>query len=321
MWLAEIRNRKRSFKHKYGMIFILILLLISFGLLSRSFFTPNNLGNILITEVTTGCLALGAMFILIIDEFDLSLGYILCFCMILGAYFAEKGWGTFGILLIMLAAGILCGFINGLIVTRLKISSFIATLSVGLTLSGISQALSRGGILNNNIPKSIMNFSQGKIGALGYSVIFLVLLCIILHYIFNYTIMGRNMYAIGNSSKSAAIAGIKVSRIKVLAFLLAGLFCGTAAVMLLGQLGAASSAYGTSILLPAYAMVFLSKAAFTPGRINVPGVMLAVLLLGIGSNGVQIIGISVWGSHVFEGLILIFSIGVSNVLSRPVRNQ
>lgn len=316
---GKIRNGDSSFLEKYGMTGLLILIIIFFSLTTNNFFSVQNFSNILISQAAMGCLALGGMFILIVNEFDLSLGYILCFNMVLGALLAEKGLPSMGIPVIMIAAGAACGLVNGLITTKLRISSFIGTLSVGLTLSGISQALSGGGILNSNIPVGMLTFARGKIFQLGYCVLFLAFLCLIVWYILNFTGFGRQLYAVGTSKKTALFAGIKVQRVQILAFTVSGIFCGIAAVILLGQLGAASSAYGTSLLLPAYSVVFLSKAAFTPGKINVQGMIVGMLLCALGENGIEISGVSAWGSYVFQGLILILSIWISSVLTERAK--
>ncbi|WP_122643517.1 ABC transporter permease [Luxibacter massiliensis] len=315
MGKTGIQNGNHGFIEKYGIAGILLVIILVFHLLSDSFLTVQNFSNILMNEVVTGCLALGGIFILTVDEFDLSLGYILCFCMVLGAFLAKLGCTGVAVIPVMVLAGAGCGAINGLIVTKFKVSSFIATMSVGLTLSGITQALSGGGILNTNIPKILTSFSRGKVFWVGYSVILFFILCVIIRFMLNETEFGRHLYAVGISGRTAAYAGIKVGHVRLAAFTCAGLFCGIAAAVLLGQLGAASSAYGTSLLLPAYSVVFLSKASFTPGRINVPGLLAGLLLCALGENGIEIAGAPVWGSYVFQGGILIVSIWISIVLT------
>lgn len=310
-----IRNGKSSYPEKYGMLVVLAGVILIFHLLSSSFLTAQNFSNILINEAVIGCLALGASFILIVDEFDLSLGYILCFCMVLGAYLAGEGCNGVVIVLAMVFAGACCGTVNGVIVTKLKVNAFIATMSVGLTLAGITQALSGGRILNSNIPDFIIWFSRQKVCYIGYCVIFVLILSIILSIILNHTVFGRQLYAVGMSKSTALYAGIQVEKIRIMAFVFAGMFCGIAAVLMLGQLGAASSAYGTSLLLPAYSIVFLSKASFSPGKINIPGMLVGLLLCAVGENGVEIIGAPTWGSYVFQGSVLIVSIWISIALT------
>ncbi|MCI8598632.1 MAG: ABC transporter permease [Lachnospiraceae bacterium] len=316
-------NKKTSFIHssfcrKYIMIFVFAAMMIIFAINSKNFFTVSNLSNTVITQVAAGFLAMGGMFILITNEFDLSLGYNLCFCMIIGAYFCGQGWPAPGVILAMLLTGTIFGLLNGILVVKLQISSFIVTLAVGLTLSGFSQAVSGGGILYISQPQSIINFTRGTIGknGIGYCVILLLLFFAILEVVLAHTAYGRQLYAVGVSKKIAHLAGIQTDKIRISAFSAAGFFAGLGGLMLMGQLGAASPSYGTSYLLPGYATVFLSTTSFKPGYINVPGVILSMLIVTFGSNGVQMIGGNTAVSNVFQGLLLIFAMWLSTRFSR-----
>lgn len=305
-------NTGFSFISRYGMMFFLLVMIIVFSLLSGSFFTMQNFGNMLVSQVTTGCVALGAMFILIVNEFDLSLGYLISFCLVIGAEVAGLGGGDLLVILSMIFSGILFGFINGLLTVRFNISSFIVTISVGLALSGISQAISGGGVLNKNMPVLLTKFAQGEWNNIGYTVIFWIILCFILYYLLNHMAFGRKLYAVGSSQRASYLAGIKTDRVRIFAFMAAGFFTSIGAVILLGQLGAASSAYGHELLLPAYTIVFLSKMAFKPGYFNVGGMVLAILFIGISSDGITIIGVPTWAIYIYEGAILIIAMLLSN---------
>lgn len=124
------------------------------------------------------------------------------------------------------------------------------------------------------------------------------------------------MFAVGNSEKTAHLAGIKTEKIKILVFSLAGCFAALGGIVMVGQLGSASSSYGVSLLLPAYATVFLSKAAFKPGYINIPGVMTSVALIILGTKGLELIGASTWCEYMFQGVALMFSMWLSMRTSR-----
>ncbi len=303
--------------YKYGMVFLLLVIIAVFSALSDTFFSMQNFGNILITQVTIGCVALGAMFILVVGEFDLSLGYLTSFCMVLGAKLAENGVNSALVLvLVMIAAGTLSGFINGIIAVKFSISSFIVTLSVGLTLSGLTQAVSGGMVLNHGIPRAISTFAQGRWGQIGYSVVFWLFLCLVVYFLLNHRPLGRKLYSVGSSEKASFLAGIKTNYVRIFAFSAAGFFTAIGAFLLLGKLGAASAAYGHSVLLPAYAIVFLSKISFKPGYFNIGGLILAILFVGIGSNGMTIVGAPPWASYIYEGVILVVAMLLANKLDQ-----
>jgi len=309
------KSRFMLLLNKYIIIVIFLIVMAVFGSLSVKFLSMQNLGSVMLTQAIAACLSLGAMFILVSGEFDLSLGYNLNFCAVLCAFLAARGWGAVPVFLASVLMGTFAGLLNGLVVVKLKISSFIVTLSIGLMLSGLSRAVTGGGILSVSEPKALMNFARGSIGPWGYCVIFFLVLALIVHLVFSHTPFGRHMYAVGISTKASFMAGIKVDRIRILAFMCAGMFAGISGAILLGQLGAASSAYGTSLLLPAYAVVFLSKTAIRPGYINIPGLLIATLLISFSKNGVQMIGVPNWGNHIFEGAVLIFAMWLSTRFS------
>ena len=306
------------FCRKYIMLLVFVVMMTIFALNSTKFFTVSNITNTIITQVAAGFLAIGGMFILITNEFDLSLGYNLCFCMIVGAYVCNLGWSAPMAILIMLLTGTFFGLINGILVVKLKISSFIVTLAVGLTLSGLAQAVSGGGILYISEPKSLIDFTRNSIPntKIAYCVILLLVFFAILEVLLAHTTYGRKLYAIGVSRRVSHLAGIQTDKIRISAFALAGLFSGLGGFVLLGQLGAASPSYGTSYLLPGYATVFLSTTSFKPGYINVPGVILSMLIVTFGSNGVQLIGGSTAASNIFQGCLLIFAMWLSTRFSR-----
>lgn len=312
----QYQTPKTSFMARYGMVFLTLAIILFFNIFSDRFLTGQNFGNMLITQVTVGFVALGGMFILTVNEFDLSLGYIVTFSMVAGAKIADIGGPAWLVILTIFAAGTICGLINGLCVVKLDISAFIVTLSMGLAVLGLAQALSGGARLNKNIPAILTSFSQGKWGYVGYCVVFWLVVCVLMYILFNHTTFGRQIYAIGSSKHAAYLAGIRTDRVRILCFTLAGFFSSLAAAILFGQLGAASSAYGHTLLLPAYSMVFLSKSSFKPGYCNITGLVLSILFVGIGSNGMKIIGMPSWSSYVYEGGILIVAILLANQFSR-----
>ena len=300
------------------MLLVLAIVLLVFGLISDEFLTIVNFGNMFLTKMASAFLALAGIFILITGEFDLSIGYNLTFVMVMAAFLENLGCNGIIVVGVPILCGIVAGFLNGIIVVYMKISSFIVTLSTGLLLSGTAQAITNSGNIYIDSPQWLLDFTRNGIGNIGYCVIFWVISAIILHFVLTQTPIGRQMFAVGTSEKTAFMAGIRTYRVRVLAFTCAGFFASIGGLILLGQLGAASSAYGTSLLLPAYATVFLSKAVFKPGYINVPGVVLSVILITVGVNGIQMAGAPTWSEYIFEGLMLMFSMWLSQKVSPVV---
>jgi hypothetical protein len=153
---------------RYTTLLILIALLCVFSLLSLQFLTSLNLKNLLVVQVTVCCMAFAAILPLIVGEFDLSLGYALGFIMMLGAFLGGFGFGAATIIPAMLVAGACIGITNGLLRISFNISSFIATLGVGIVLSGITQGMSGGAVLDSGIPPILTATGQHEF--LGFKI-------------------------------------------------------------------------------------------------------------------------------------------------------
>jgi ribose transport system permease protein len=309
-------NKFKTFTNKYSILIVLIFVIIIFGCVSPQFLSLTNISNMFLGSMASSFLAFGGVFILVTNEFDLSLGYNLCLSMCTAAFLGTIGAPGAIVLIVPLVLGTLYGFLNGLIVVRCGISSFIVTLAIGLALSGIAQVITGGGNLYLTYPAWLLYATRKSIFNVGILNIIWVVLGIALHIFLTQIPVGRQMFAVGNSKKTAFLAGIKTSKIIILAFSLAGFFAALGGIVMVGQLGSASSSYGVSLLLPAYAVVFLSKAAFKPGYINIPGVMTSVALIILGTKGLELIGAATWCEYLFQGIALMFSMWLSMRTSR-----
>lgn len=300
-----------NFLRRYALILLLGLLLAAFSWWTPAFFTPRNLSNILIVQVTTGCMSIGALLILIVNEFDLSLGYLLGFCMMLGAWLAKAGFTAEVIIPAMLTASLLSGLVCGIITVKFKVSAFISTLAVGITLSGFTTGMSGGSVLSSNIPGLIISFGQKRFWGIGYCVWAMLVLLGVMYYILEHTSFGRSLYAIGGSEQVAFSGGIKTDRVRIIVFMLSGLFTGVAAISQLGQSGSANPSYGAEMLMPSYAMALLSMTAYKLGSFNIVGLMLSIVVVGVGVNGLGLIGAPYWMEHLFNGVVLIIAVLIS----------
>lgn len=297
----------------FTLVYILIIFTVIFANLGPGFFSLSNINSILISQATVGFMSIGAMMILVINEFDLSLGYMIGLLMIVGAYMSGKGFGALIVIPVVIILGGLIGFVNGILTVKLNISSFISTLAVGIALQGFALGLSNGKVMSSGISSIITSIGQAKIFEIGICVWLLIIVLIIMFFFMEHIKAGRLYYAVGGSSKVSFMAGIKTSFVKISAFVIAGAFVGVAALIQLGQSGSAFPSFGGSLLMPAYAIAFLSAAAYKAGQYNVVGLILAVVTLGIGNNGLNIAGAPWWSEYIYNGLILIFAILLSNL--------
>ena len=236
------------------------------------------------------CVSFAAIVPLIAGEFDLSLGNMIGFLAMVGAILGQAGYGAGIVFLAMVLAGAACGLINEILTVKFEISSFIATLGTGILLSGLTFALSSGQVIFSGIPETITYIGQERFLGLGISVWLTAIIALALLYVTEHTPFGRKLYATGGSERVAFLAGIRTGRLKIIAFVIAGLLVAVGAIFDLGQSGAANPGFGPDLLLPAYAAAFLGVTSYRPGYYNIPGAIVAILLLAVGFNSLNLLG-------------------------------
>lgn len=304
---------------RYGTVALLLLLIVIFAFASSSFLTSRNWSSLLVTQSVVAFAAFAAIFPLVVGEFDLSIGYMLGFIAVLGAYVGDQGGGTWEVLLTMIAAGLLVGLVNGILTVLFKISSFISTLGMGIILSGLAQGISGGQVLFAGVPETFVFIGRSHLAGLAISVWLVLVMAVILLYFTEHTPLGRQMYAVGGSERVAFLAGIRTRRIKIAAFALAGLMVAIGAILQLGSAGAANPTFGPELLLPAYAAVFLGVTTYRPGYYNVVGTVVAILVLAVGFNGLSLLGVPFWVQPLFNGAVLLIAVLVARSEARHVR--
>ena len=304
---------------RYASVLLLLVLIIAFSLLSPQFLTNRNWQNLLVVQSVVTCMCFAATMPLVVGEFDLSLGSMIGFLAMLGAFLGGQHLTAGPVIPIMLLAGVVVGTINGLLTVKLHISSFIATLGTGILLSGVTLGISNGQVLFTGIPKLILTIGQGHVFGLGISVWLTLVLAVIMFGLLEHTPLGRRFYAIGGSERVAFLAGVPTGLLKIVAFAVAGLLVGVGAVFALGQTGAGNASFGPELLLPAYAAAFLSVTTYRPGYYNVPGIVIAILLLAVGFNGLNLLGAPFWAQPIFNGAVLLIAVVTARAESRHIK--
>jgi ribose transport system permease protein len=304
---------------RYATVVLLFLLILVFSLISSRFLSIRNWQNLLVVQAVVCCTAFGAIMPLVVGEFDLSIGNMLGFLTMLGAFLGGQGYGAGVVIPAMLLGGVAVGVINGLLTVGFQISSFIATLGTGILLTGITLGLSGGQVLFDGIPPTILGIGQGHFLGLGITVWLTALMAVVLLYVLEQTPFGRKLYAIGGSERVAFLAGIRTGLLKIMAFAIAGLLIGIGAVFALGQNGAANAGFGPDLLLPAYAAAFLGVTTYRPGYYNIPGAVIAIILMAVGFNGLNLLGAPFWVQPIFNGGVLIIAVICARAESRHVK--
>jgi ribose transport system permease protein len=306
---------------RFGVPLVAVVFFVVFSITNPTTFpTLANLQVVAASNSIGLLLALAGLAPLIGGEFDLSIGFILELSAVATAVLVgQGGLPAWAALIIVLVGGGLIGSINALLIMGVGISSFIATLGVGSLAGAASLYLTQGSILIEGIPRSLIDFGQGLV--LGVpNVVGLGLAGLLAYwFVFEHTVFGRKLLAVGLSRRASELAGINPGRMILASFVLSGTMSALCGFLVLARTGSASSGIGTNFLLPALAACFLGATSVRVGRFNPLGTGFAVLLVAIGLNGLQLIGVPGWVEPGFDGAVLLIAVGASRLAQRVNR--
>ncbi|MBN8995104.1 MAG: ABC transporter permease [Rhizobiales bacterium] len=302
----------------YGLLLVLLLIIAVFGALRPStFFSAINFNNILMSQSVTAMLALAVMMPLATKQFDLSVGFHLGMAqtLIVGLQ-VQQGldWPVAAVLILFLS--LLVGIANGMLVTLFQIDSFIATMGTGTLLYGVTNWYSNGEQISGmGLSDSFINLTQIVYGV-PLPAVYVVIISLALWIATEYLPVGRNLYVIGANVRAAQLTGINVGGHVMGAFVVAGLLSGFAGIVLGSILQTGTPSVGPEYLLPAFAAALLGATSIKPGRVNVIGTIISVLVLAFSFSGVQQLGAPFYVQYFFNGAILIVAVGLSVYAAR-----
>jgi ribose transport system permease protein len=297
---------------RFSGLYLWGLFIVLFTLLApRSFPTMGTVHLLASTQSVAAIVALALLIPMVTGQFDLSIGAIANFSGILVVMLQLNGIiDPLTSLLVGTAVGAVIGLINGLIVVKLKIDSFITTLAMGSILAA-AQIIVTGN--REPLPVSDPVFSGiTQTSVFGFQLIFfyMLILAVIVWWFLERTPAGRFMRASGTDREAARLSGVRVDKWTVVALTLSGTICGLAGVLFVSLTGP-SLEFGASLLLPAFAAVFLGSTQLVPGRPNVWGTVLAIFVLATGVQGLQLVSGAQWIASLFNGLALIAAVGLA----------
>jgi ribose transport system permease protein len=302
----------------YGLVILAVFLALLFSvLLPNTFPTLLNLRSIVSDKAIILILSLGVMIPMSAGRIDLTVGYGIVLWHILAISLQTM----FGVpwplaVLIVLALGALMGVLNGLLVEVAKIDSFIATLGTGTVLYALALWHSGGRQIVGVLPTEFYALNSTMVFGLPITGIYVIAIALVMWVIYEYLPVGRYLYAIGASPKAAALNGIPVRKYVMGSFVASGLLTALAGVLLASKLRIGQASVGLEYLLPALVGAFLGSTTIKPGRVNVWGTMVGVIILAIGISGIQQFGGSFWVEPMFNGVTLIVAIGIAGYAQR-----
>lgn len=307
----------------YSLVILLVGLIVLFSLLlPKTFPTQFNFTSILATESVAVLVALAVMVPMAANQFNLSVGYQLGLSVILIIGLQVKsGFPWWLAALVVLAISFMLGIANGLLVTEIGIDSFIVTLGSGTILYGISLWYTGGQqIAGVSFPASFLKIST-TIGIVPLPAIIACVVALLLWLVFEYTTVGRFLYALGANPRAAQLVGISARRYVMVAFMVSAFVTVLASLILSSQLQVGQPTIGPDYLLPAFAGAFFGASSIKPGRVNVWGTVLAVIVLAVVVSGLEQEGFQSYVEPLFNGSVLIVAVGIALVTTRRRENR
>jgi len=301
---------------RYATIIGLALMIVIFSILSPDAFpTLNNFVNVLNQASLATIIAGGLTLAVVVGELDLSIGYAASLhgVLVTGLIVQDKLPITLAIV-IVLALGALIGVVNGLIVTKLRVNSVIATLGVGTIIVGLAFAYSSGVPIVAGVPEGFLQLSLGRwLFGIPNPIIIMAVVVVGLWVLVERTAIGQEIQAVGGNPIAARLAGINVDRIKILGFVISAVCAALTGALLASRLGSGTTNAADSYLLTAFAAVFLGSATLRDGEFHVLGTFIGTLIIVFGFNGLNIFGAPTFSQYVFQGTILVVAVALSSL--------
>ncbi|MCW2940980.1 MAG: D-ribose transport system permease protein [Actinomycetia bacterium] len=303
---GAVRAASRFFAEN-GALGGLVILVVALSLMSGSFLTVTNLLNVGVQAAVTAILAFGVTFVITTAGIDLSVGAVAALSAVVCAWSAtSEGLPWPLALVVALGVGILCGLVNGALITYGKLPPFIATLAMQGVARGLALVISQGSPIA--LPNSISHLGDTISSYLPVPVIVMVAMGLVTAFVLARTYSGRAMYAIGGNEEAARLSGIKVTRQKLITYALAGGFAAVAGIVLASRLASATPEAASGYELDAIAAVVIGGASLSGGKGTAFGTFVGALILAMLRNGLNLLSVSSFWQQVVIGVVIALAV-------------
>lgn len=304
--------RRITSRTEFSIFLGLLLMCVAMSFASEYFLKTNNIFNILNQISRYGIVSVGMALVIIAGGIDLSVGYVVGLTACLCAYFSSA-WGLpwYLVLPLTLLVGAGIGLVNGLLVTRVRLVPFIVTMAMGKILSGCTLLLTRGRPIKFESALSVLG--KGYWGPIPIAVV-VMFLTIILGSIFaQRTLTGRNIYAVGNNERTAALSGINVKKLQALTYIITSTLCALCGVIVAGNLSSADATLGVGYETDVIAAVVIGGVAMSGGEGTIWGSLIGASIIGILKNAFVLLGVSAYWQSIVIGVVIVIAVTIDKL--------
>lgn len=293
-----------KFADRFGIGIAIIALFVLLSISSPHFLEVNNLLNILLQVSISTIIAVGMTFVILTSGIDLSVGPVTAFSSVIIGLTLHLDIGIGVPIITGILVGGLLGLLNGVLIAKLKVPAFIATLGMMSVARGTALFITNGQTIHM-FPTEFRFLSAGNIATIPIPVIYAIIVVAVASFILNYTQFGRYIYAIGGNKEAARLSGIKTKAVEIWAYTISGITCGIGAVILTGRLNAAQPIAGIGYELDAIAAVIIGGTSLNGGVGTVGGTMMGAILIGMLRNGLNLLNVSPFLQQVVIGSVIV----------------
>ena len=304
------------FTRRYGITFVMLIMVVGLAIASPTFRTTGNVLSILLQVSINGILAMGMVFVITAGGIDLSIGSMLALTStIVGVILNLTGNIVLACTVSILATTFL-GFLNGVLVAKFNLFPFVVTLATQLVIRGIAYLVSGGYSLSLS-SGPFMQIGTGRLfGIIPYPVLVLLAVVLTAYVILHNTKLGRYVYAVGGNINAATASGVNVPWTQIRTFMISGICCGIAGIIMTSRINAAQPNIGVGYETDAIAACVIGGTSFSGGVATIPGTLVGIIIIGLIYNGMNLIGISSYWQTITKGLLIIGAVMVDMFMNK-----
>lgn len=293
----------RGFLQRYGLVVSFLILCIALSLLSDRFLTMGNLTNVLRQSTINLIIAIGMTYVILTAGIDLSVGAILALATVVTADLLQRGVPIAPTIFLGVTIGAVLGMANGLLISRVKVPPFVATLGMMTVARGLALTYTQGRPITG-LPDAFRIIGTGYLGPIPMPIIVAALTFLLGYLLLTRTRMGLNIYALGNNPVAAHYTGIATSNYITFVYVLAGALAALAGMILVARLDSAQPTAGISYEFDAIAAVVVGGTSFAGGEGSLMGTLLGVLVISVLNNGLNLLNVSSFYQPVVTGIVI-----------------
>jgi ribose/xylose/arabinose/galactoside ABC-type transport system permease subunit len=285
---------------------VLLVLLAAAGIAAPSLFKADNLANMALQFAPLGVVVVGQMLVILVRGLDLSVSSVMATSAVVATSFTGQNADLMWIVPLALVMGAAVGGINGLLVTKRRVSPFLATLATMIVLQGARNAWTQGAP-SGNVPPLLRTLGAGMTAGMPNNALALVLVATFTFVLLHRATFGRRVYLVGGGPEAARLVGIAVDRVTITAYVLSGVFASIAGLVLSGYVSVVDNWVGKNFELDSIVAAVMGGIALSGGKGGVPGALMGAAILVVLSNAVVIVGLPIHVQLVMKGFIIVLA--------------